>query len=65
MKDKIKCSTLTSCTVITKDNKCLPYVLEDGITLEELNTYFTNQYKENLDRVVFGQTFGYIHKKYA
>ena len=58
----MKCDILSSCTVITKDDKYLHYVIEDGISLEELNTYFTNQYKENLNRVVFGQTFGYLHK---
>ena len=58
----MKCDILSSCTVITKDNKCLPYVIEEGITLEELNDYFTNEYKENLDRVILCQTFGYLHK---
>lgn len=59
----MKCNILSSCTVITKDDKYMHYVIEDGISLEELNTYFTNQYKENLDRVVFGQNFGYLHKQ--
>lgn len=58
----MKCNILTSCTVVTKNDKFLHYVIEDGITLEELNTYFTNEYGENLDRVVFGQNFGYLHK---
>ena len=58
----MKCDTLSSCIVITKDNKCLPYVIENGISLKELNIYFTNQYKENLDRIILGQTFGYLHK---
>ena len=58
----MKCDILSSCAVITKDGKCLHYVIQDGISLKELNTYFTNEYKENLDRVVFGQTFGYLHK---
>lgn len=62
MKCKIKCNTLSSLTVITKDNKCLPYVVDDGISLEELNTYFTNEYKENLDKVILGQTFGHLHR---
>ena len=58
----MKCDILNSCTVITKDDKHFHYVIENGINLEELNAYFTNEYKENLDRVVFGQTFGYLHK---
>lgn len=58
----MKCDILSSCTVVTKDDKYLHYVIDNDISLEELNTYFTNQYKENLDRVVFGQTFGYLHK---
>lgn len=58
----MKCDILSSCTVITKDDKYLHYVIQDNISLEELNNYFTNVYKENLDRVVLGQTFGYLHK---
>ena len=58
----MKCDILTSCTIVTKDDKYQHYVIEDGISLEELNTYFTNVYKENLDRVVLGETFGYLHK---
>ena len=58
----MKCDILTSCTVVTKDDSHLYYVIENGISLEELNTYFTNIYKENLDRVVFGETVGYLHK---
>lgn len=58
----MKCDILSSCTIVTKDDKYLHYVIENGISLEELNTYFTNQYKENLDSVVLGQTFGYLHK---
>lgn len=58
----MKVDILSSCTVITKDGKCLNYIIENGITLEELNTYFVNEYKENLYRVVLGQTFGYLHK---
>lgn len=58
----MKCDILSSYTIITKDDKHMHYVIENGISLEELNTYFTNQYKENLDRVILGQTFGYLHK---
>lgn len=58
----MKCDVLTSCVVVTKNDRYQHYVIENGISLEELNTYFTNKYGENLDRVVFGQIFGYLHK---
>lgn len=57
----MKCDILTSCVIITKDDKYQHYVIEDGISLKELNIYFTNKYKENLDKVILGQTFGYLH----
>ena len=58
----MKCDILSSFTVVTKDDKYMHYVIENGISLEELNIYLTNEYKENLDRVVLGQSFGYLHK---
>ena len=58
----MKCEILSSCTVITKDDKYFHYVIENGISLKELNNYFTNEYKENLDKIILCQTFGYLHK---
>lgn len=58
----MKCTILSTCVVVTKDYKHQHYVIDDSISFEELNTYFTNKYGENLDSVVFGQNFGYLHK---
>lgn len=58
----MKLDILSSCTVITKEGRQFDYVIQNGISLEELNIYFTNEYKENLDKVILGQTFGYLHK---
>ena len=58
----MKCDILSSLIIITKDNKYYHYVIENGISLEELNIYFTNKYKENFDRIILCKTFGYLHK---